>query len=139
MYSVILQATTRILVPIQLVLSLIVFLRGHNEPGGGFIAALIAAAAFTLHMIAFGRDSTRRLIRIDPLVLIALGWFSALSSGVVSLFSEIPFMTGVWGGALYVPVVGKVKIGTVLFFDLGVYLLVMGAVLKIVFLADEEK
>jgi hypothetical protein len=67
-----------------------------------------------------------------------LGWLSAILSGITSFIHGLPFLTGLWGGSLYLPVLGGITLSTVLFFDLGVYLLVCGSVLKVLFLAQEE-
>lgn len=139
MNSVILQQACRILLPIQLFLAVYFFLRGHNQPGGGFIAALMTVCAFTLYLMAFDTKAAKRLLRVDPLVLMILGWLSAILSGIASFYHGLPFMTGLWGSSLYLPVIGSITFSTVLFFDLGVYLLVCGAILKILFLVQEEK
>jgi multicomponent Na+:H+ antiporter subunit B len=139
MDSVILQAATRIVMPVQLLLSLFFFFQGHNSPGGGFIGGLIAASAFTLHLIAFGKERTERLMRIPPRVLVSVGLLLALLAGFMGVCAGEPFLTGVWDGSVWLPLVGKVKLGSVLLFDFGVFLVVTGAVMAIVFLLNEEE
>lgn len=135
MTSLILSTATRYLLPLLLVFSVYVLLRGHNEPGGGFIGGLVAAAAFALYSIAFGVERAQRVLHAHPGLLIGLGLLVALSSGLASLLLGHPFMTGLFStGSL--PVLGKV--GTPLLFDLGVYLVVLGATLTIVFALSEE-
>jgi len=71
--SLILSTATRLLLPLLLMFSIFLLLRGHNEPGGGFVGGLVAAAAFALHAIAYSVAATRRLLIIDPRALIGTG------------------------------------------------------------------
>jgi multicomponent Na+:H+ antiporter subunit B len=120
----------------MLTFSVFLLVRGHNEPGGGFVGGLTAATAFALVLLSDGLGAARRLLRVDPLSFVAAGLTVALASGLPSLLRGQPFMTGVWLGAK-LPVVGK--IGTPVVFDVGVYLVVLGIVLAILFaLAEEE-
>jgi multicomponent Na+:H+ antiporter subunit B len=73
MTSLILSTAARYLLPLLLLFSLFILVRGHNEPGGGFIGGLIAAAAFALNAIAFDAGTTRRTLRLDPRMLIPIG------------------------------------------------------------------
>jgi multicomponent Na+:H+ antiporter subunit B len=135
MNSTILKTTTLFLMPMLLVFSFFLLLRGHNEPGGGFMGGLVAAASYSLYSIAFGVDKARKILGVQPLHLIALGVLIALLSGIYPLFFDKIFFTGMWSSSEY-PIVGK--IGTPLIFDIGVYLLVIGIVLKIIFSLSEE-
>ena len=136
MDSLILRSGARLLVPLMLLFSVFVLVRGHNEPGGGFVGGLVAATAFALVLLSEGLTEARRLLRLDPLTLVAAGLFVALASGVPPLLRAWPFMTGLWL-KVPLPVVGKV--GSPVIFDVGVYLVVLGIVLAILFaLAEEE-
>ena len=136
MDSPILRSGARLLVPLMLLFSVFVLVRGHNEPGGGFVGGLVAATAFALVLLSEGLGEARRLLRLDPLALVAAGLFVALASGVLPLLRAWPFMTGLWL-KVPLPVVGKV--GSPVVFDVGVYLVVLGIVLAILFaLAEEE-
>lgn len=136
MTSLILSTATRYLLPLLLLFSIFVMLRGHNEPGGGFIGGLVAAAAVALYAIAFDLVRARRLIRLSPRDLIGVGLIFTLLSGLLPLVAGQPFMTGLWSQQV-VPVLGK--LGTPLLFDIGVYLVVIGVTLMIIFsLAEEE-
>lgn len=138
MQPVILTTATRYLMPMLLLLSAFLLFRGHNLPGGGFIGGLVAAATFILHNFAFGVEETRRLLRVNPLVITATGLLIALGSGIVGLLSGKPFMTGQW---ITVPLGkgGGLHIGTPVTFDIGVYLVVIGATLTIILsLAEGE-
>ncbi len=136
MTSLILQTTTRYLLPLLLLFSVFLFGRGHNEPGGGFVAGLVAAAPFALHSIAFGAPTTRRVLRVDPRWLIAVGLALALLAGVVGAVSGRALMTGLWG-YLTLPGLGRVDVGTPVLFDLGVYLGVLGVALTIILALEE--
>lgn len=130
MTSLILSTATRYLLPLLLLFSVFLLLRGHNEPGGGFVGGLVVAAAFALYAIAYDVATARRVLGIDPRALIGLGLLVAVASGLRSVVAGLPFMTGVWGNFV-VPLLGKV--GTPLLFDIGVYLVVIGAMLTIIF------
>lgn len=118
--------------PVLLMFSLFLLWRGHNEPGGGFSGGLVAAAALTLHLLAFGIPSTKKLLRVSPWSLIAFGLLIAGLSAVSPVFAQRPFMTGVWGD------LWGTHVGTPMLFDLGVYILVVGMALTIVFTISEE-
>ena len=136
MDSPILRSGTRFLVPLMLLFSLFLLVRGHNEPGGGFVGGLVAATAIALVLLSEGLGEARRLLRVDPLALVAAGLLVALASGVPPLLRGWPYMTGLWL-KVPLPVVGKV--GSPVIFDVGVYIVVLGIVLAILFaLAEEE-
>lgn len=137
MISLILRTATRLLVTLLLLFSLFLLWRGHNAPGGGFVGGLVAAAAFALFAIAYDLHAARRLLRIDPRTLIGAGLLVAAGSGVTALLRGQPFMTGQWA-AVPLPGVGRVDLGTPILFDVGVYLVVVGVVLTIVFSMMEE-
>lgn len=133
--SIILSTAAQYILPLLLLFSFFLLMRGHNEPGGGFIGGLVASAAFALYSIAFNVEQTRRLLRVDPRVLIGVGLLLALVSGMLAWFTGAPFMTAIWGEQVY-PVFGKLS--TPLLFDIGVYMVVLGVTLKIVFVLAEE-
>jgi len=135
MTSVILSTAIRLLLPLLLLFSVFMLLRGHNEPGGGFVGGLVAAAAITLYALAEGAEEARRLLKLDPRSLIASGLALSLSSGILPLLSGQPFLTALWL-PWPLPVLGYV--GTPLLFDLGVYLLVAGMALLIILSLMEE-
>jgi len=137
MDSLILTTSSRYLLVLLQLFSLFLLLRGHNEPGGGFAGGLVAASAHALYFIANGIEEARRVFRFDPLTVMVTGLAVTLASTVPSLLAGREFMQGVWIDTGF-PVIGK--IGTPLIFDTGVYLLVLGITLKIIFsLAGEDK
>jgi multicomponent Na+:H+ antiporter subunit B len=137
MRSLILRTASRYLTPLLLVASLWILLRGHNEPGGGFVGGLLGAAAFALKVVSAGAPAARQALRVDPHLLLGAGLFAALISGAPALLAGLPFFTGRWT-ALSLAGDASWKISTVLCFDVGVYLVVMGTVLLIVFTLAEE-
>lgn len=130
MNSIILRTGTAFLLPLLLLVSVVILLRGHNEPGGGFVGGLTAATAMLLHMLAFGPEQARRLLPLAPETLIGIGLLLALVSGLPALFIGWPVFQSVW--TEFEPIKG-VKFGTPLIFDVGVYFTVAGVVLLILF------
>jgi multicomponent Na+:H+ antiporter subunit B len=134
--SLILSTATRYILPLMLLFSVFLLLQGHNEPGGGFVGGLVAAAAFSLYAFAFRVERARQALRVDPRQLIGVGLLIAVSSAIISLLAGYPFMTGLWGKTP-LPVLGK--LGTPFLFDVGVYIVVVGVTLTIIFsLAESE-
>ncbi len=135
MISSILQTATRLLMPLLLLFALFLLFRGHNAPGGGFVAGLVVAAAFVLHAMAYGITASRRALLVPPQVLLPVGLSVALISGVPAVVLGLPFMTGLWTTVGAGP--ASIALGTPLVFDIGVFLAVIGVALTIVFtLAD---
>jgi multicomponent Na+:H+ antiporter subunit B len=120
MNTLIFRTIAPLLTVVMLVFSVFVLLRGHNEPGGGFIGGLIAASAIAIYGIAMGPAAARRALRVDPMALAGAGLVLAALSGLLSLPLELPFLTGLWGDWL------GVKVSTPMVFDIGVYLVVCG-------------
>ncbi len=136
MHSLILSTATRYLVPLLLMFSIFLLLRGHNEPGGGFVGGLVAGAALTLYALALGLHPARQTLGLDPRMLIYVGLLLAAVSGLPALFVGLDFMTGLWAKQP-LPVIGK--LGTPLLFDVGVYLVVIGITLTIIFALIEMR
>lgn len=134
MNTIIFKTASAYLLPLLLLFSIFILLRGHYLPGGGFVGGLIASIAFVIHLFANGLDKTRNIIRIDPKFFIPLGLLVAFISGTAPLLDAQPFMTGLWMEDP-LPVIGMV--GSALFFDTGVYLVVIGVTLTIIFSITE--
>jgi multicomponent Na+:H+ antiporter subunit A len=115
--------------PLLLFMSVLLLFRGHNEPGGGFIGGLVAAAGLVLKRLAAG-DVSPHAGRI-PLRFIAAGIAIAVASTLPSVLSGRVFMEGIWIGKWWLPLVGKTGFGTPFLFDVGVYLAVIGVGLLI--------
>lgn len=110
----------------MLVVSLYVLYRGHNEPGGGFVGGLLAAAGFATLALSQGIEAARRALRIEPMVLLGVGILAAVASGLPGLLLDGSFLTHQWA------VFGDFHLGTTLLFDIGVYLVVLGGILSLV-------
>jgi multicomponent Na+:H+ antiporter subunit B len=137
MNSIVLQTTARTLIALLMVLSLILLIRGHNEPGGGFIGGLVGATAVTVALMAFGARSVRNAIPLHPRHLLGIGLAAAVASGLFAAVAGGPFMAAQWV-ELVVPYAGvPLKIGTPLLFDIGVYLVVIGFTLTIIRTLEE--
>ncbi len=126
----ILAMISQSLLPLALLVSFYIFLRGHNMPGGGFIAGLITSVALIQQYIAHGVDWVKPRIKVDYQDLIAWGVLIAAMTGVGSWFFGRPFMT-TWFDYFDIPFVGEIELASALIFDLGVYLTVVGATLLI--------
>lgn len=135
MPSLVLAVAARGLMALLLVFSIFLLLRGHNEPGGGFVGGLAAGAAFALYALAHGVEAARRVIRVDPRRFLATGLLLAVTAGLLGLAAARPFLTGLW---LETPVPVLGKLGTPILFDAGVYLVVVGMVLTVLFPLLEE-
>lgn len=137
MNSIILIAGARLQVVLLLVFSAYMLLRGHNAPGGGFIGGLIAATGFVVYAIACGTKDARTALRFEPETIAGAGLGIALLAGVAAVLWGDAFFTGQW---LFIGATADSKglpLSTVLVFDIGVYLVVLGAVLSIVFALEE--
>ncbi len=122
-----LPAASRLVVPIQYVFAIYLLLRGHNLPGGGFIGGLVMASALVLRAMV----DASRTPKWDPIVLAGAGLLVSLGSAVLPMVFGKAFFTGLWAGDIWLPAVGKVKLGTPLTFDIGVFLVVTGVGAKI--------
>ena len=137
MNDVLLHIGSRKLLPVFIILSVIILLRGHNYPGGGFIGALVFSAGYILVAIGNGVNTARQKLKIPPGALMPFGLLFALLSGVTGWFLDEPFFTGEWFSVKLLGVI-ELKAGTPLLFDAGVFLSVAGMSLGIVFLLLEN-
>ena len=138
MNTLIFRTIAPLLVVVMMVFSVFVMLRGHNEPGGGFIGGLIAASAISIYGMAAGPSAVRRALKADPITFAGFGVVLAGLSGLLSLAFDVPFLTGLWvdlhlGDA-------KVPVSTPMIFDIGVYFVVFGTISAIALgLEDDEE
>jgi multicomponent Na+:H+ antiporter subunit B len=132
----ILPSAVRLIMPVQCLFAIYLLLRGHNLPGGGFIGGLVFASALVLRIMV----KERRVMKLDLIVLAGAGLLVALAAAVMPMFVGRPFFTGLWGGEILLPVIGKLKLGTPLLFDIGVFLVVtgVGAKILLVLLAEHR-
>ena len=137
MNTVIFRTITPLLTALMVLFSIFVLLRGHNEPGGGFIGGLIAASALSIYGIAYGAEEVRRALRIYPMTISAVGLFLAALAGIPSFFAEVPYLTGLWAEPTILGV--HLELSTPLLFDIGVYLVVVGAIATAGLTLEEEE
>lgn len=129
-HPLILATFARLLLPLALLVSVFIFLRGHNVPGGGFIAGLVSAVALIVQYLANGVSWTQSRLpeRTQPLIAAGLG--VALATGLASWYFGRPFLTSAFGHVHW-PLVGEFELASAMAFDLGVFLVVVGATLLI--------
>lgn len=136
MTSTILQTAARVLMPLLLLFAVFVLLRGHNQPGGGFVGGLVVAASFVLYSISFGVEAARRALLVTPSRLLGTGLLVALASGLPGALAGRPFLSAVW--TTFAAGSAVIHVGTPLLFDVGIFLAVIGVVLTIVFTLAES-
>ncbi|MBB4228117.1 Na+/H+ antiporter subunit B [Rhizobium mongolense] len=137
MNTLIFRTIAPFLVALMLLFSVFILLRGHNEPGGGFIGGLIAASALAIYGIAAGVPAVRRAILFHPLSIAGAGLMMSALAGLISIAAAVPFMTGLW---VHPSIFGlEVSLSTVMLFDIGVYFVVVGAITAIALALEERE
>jgi len=129
MRTLIFRTAAPTLTALMLLFSVFVLLRGHNEPGGGFIGGLIAVSAFAIHGIAFGVHQVRRTLYFHPMAISGFGLFLAILAGLISLAFRVPLLTGLWTSLTFGDL--TIDLSTPMLFDIGVYLVVVGSITSI--------
>ena len=129
--SPILQSFARLTLHLMLVFAIYLLLRGHNAPGGGFIAGVLTAVAMTFQMMAFHAESFSQEMPWKPLQVVVVGLLLAAGTGLGSVFIGYPFLTSAIGH-YSLPLLGEVELATAMGFDIGVYLVVVGTSLGII-------
>ncbi len=136
MSSLIFKAAGRVLMPLLLVLAAFLLLRGHNEPGGGFVAGLVVAVAFVLRVLADGTQAARAALLVNPWHLLGTGLLVALAAAFIPVALGRPFLTACW--TELGPPEWHLLVGTPLLFDIGVFLVVIGVVMTMTFNLSED-
>ena len=137
-----LRITASWILPIALVVSLYIFLRGHNLPGGGFIAGLITAMALIIQYIALGQDQTEQMLKAKSgrlyEIWIGVGLSIAGLTGLAAWFWGRPFLTS---AHIYVnpPIIGEMHLASAALFDVGVYVTVVGAVMLMISVLGDSR
>ncbi|GAB4222796.1 MAG: Na+/H+ antiporter subunit B [Gammaproteobacteria bacterium] len=133
--SLILKTTSRLIAMIMFIASVLMTLRGHNNPGGGFIGALIAVSGFALFVIAQpheGKNLTSKCVRLIP-----LGFLCLITSAILSWLTQQPLLTAMWHKIDLFN--AHIKLGTPLIFDIGVYFVIIGSIVWIISVLEELK
>jgi multicomponent Na+:H+ antiporter subunit A len=128
--SLILQTAARALVHTIVVFSLFLLFAGHNNPGGGFIGGLVAAAALVLRYVVGGAEDARKVMPLTAEQILGAGGVLAVGAGLAGPVAGAGFLEQV-SLDLALPVFGEVHVTSVLVFDIGVYLIVVGVVFAI--------
>ncbi|OBP14124.1 monovalent cation/H+ antiporter subunit A [Rheinheimera sp. SA_1] len=129
-HPLLLAVISQALLPLALIVSVYIFFRGHNLPGGGFVAGLITAVAMILQYVAKGVDWVKPRLKVEYSTLIAIGILLATVTGLASWLFDRPFLTS-WFDYFDVPLIGQIELASAIAFDLGVYFTVVGASLLI--------
>ena len=124
--AIMVEVATRILFPSMIALSLYFFFSGHNAPGGGFAGGLVAALALCLRYLAGGRAELEAALPVDAAKILGTGLVISATTAVVSLFFGYPPLTTTYWTLNHVPLIGHVGIASAMFFDAGVFLIVIG-------------
>jgi multicomponent K+:H+ antiporter subunit A len=128
----------RLLFPMAALVSIYFLLRGHNAPGGGFVGGLVMATAIIVQYMVSGTVWVEARLRIHPQIWVAFGLLAAAAAGFGAWLASRSFLTAL-AADLHLPLVGDVHVSSVLVFDLGVYMLVVGATaLMLVALAHQS-
>jgi multicomponent K+:H+ antiporter subunit A len=128
MHPTMMVVLTRVLMPVALMVAFYIFLRGHNEPGGGFIAGLVASIALVMQYMASGYNWATARMRYPYHGIIGAGVLIAGLTGVGSWFVTKPFLTSDFT-YVRIPPFQEFELATAALFDLGVFLAVVGAVM----------
>lgn len=137
MNSLIFRTIAPLLVAVMLVFSVFVLLRGHNEPGGGFIGGLIAASAVAIYGMAIGAPAARAALKLHPLAYAGFGVALAGLAGTLSMLFDVPFLTGLWSTFEFDAV--EVALSTPMVFDIGVYFVVFGTISAVALALEDEE
>ena len=130
MNTLIFRTMAPILAALMVLFSVIILLRGHNDPGGGFIGGLIAASAAAIYGMANGVGAVRKLLRFNPLGFAGFGVLLAAGAGLLSALTRVPFLTGLWLPGYIFGVPGA--------FDIGVYFVVFGTLTAIALALEDS-
>jgi multicomponent Na+:H+ antiporter subunit B len=130
MNTLIFRTVAPLISTVMILFSIIVLLRGHNDPGGGFIGGLIATSAAAIYGMARGVGEVRRLLRVNPIAFAGFGIALSCFVGLISMLVGAPFLTGLWLPGYIFGVPGA--------FDIGVYFVVFGTMTAIILALEDD-
>jgi multicomponent Na+:H+ antiporter subunit B len=131
MRNIILEKIVSLFLKVMLIFALYLLVRGHNNPGGGFIAAIIASTGFVFYAIIYGTKKVEKMLRLSTHQWMGIGLLLVLISTLLPLFFSKEIQTGLWIPSDF-PVLGMLSLGTPLLFDTGVFVTVSGVILTII-------
>lgn len=135
--NMMMQIFMKLIAVVVFTFSIYIFLAGHNAPGGGFVGGLMTASALVVLYLVFDLSTITRMIKMNFITLIGLGLLFGALTGVLSMIFGYPFLTQFFEYFTF-PIFGEVELTTALVFDLGVYLVVVGAALTIITTIAED-
>lgn len=130
--DVIIQTATKVVFFIIFLFAIHIFFAGHYTPGGGFVGGLLSASAIVLLLLAFDIQTIKKALPFNYTVIIAIGLILALGTASASILFDVPFFTHAYD-YFDLPLFGKTSLHSAMLFDLGVYLVVVGATMNIIF------
>jgi len=128
MNSLFLRVSSGLIVPIMLLIALLLVVRGHNSPGGGFVGALVAVAAISLDVLARDVKATR-FIKSAPIAIL-LGTLSLITCIILARVNGYPLLTAIWYKTTLWGY--KIKVGTPLLFDFGIFFIIFGSISSLI-------
>lgn len=135
--DLILRTTTSLIAFVLLGFAIYLLFAGHNMPGGGFIGGLVTSGAIILLYMSYGEAKVKTLFPINFQLLIPIGLTIAILTGLGSLFFNVPFLTHSFGH-ITLPILGEIELATAALFDIGVYLVVLGATITVILHVNEK-
>ncbi|MBF4501818.1 MULTISPECIES: Na(+)/H(+) antiporter subunit B [Savagea] len=129
--DVILQTTTKVVFFIIFIFSIHIFFAGHYTPGGGFVGGLLTTGALILLLLAFDLKTVQKALPFDFMKVVAVGLLLAILTASWPLFVDLPFFTHAFDD-FNLPLFGETSLHTAMLFDLGVYLVVVGAAMTMI-------
>ncbi|QFF99807.1 Na(+)/H(+) antiporter subunit B [Psychrobacillus glaciei] len=129
--DLIIQTTTKVVFFIIFLFSIHIFFAGHYAPGGGFVGGLLMSSAIILLLLAFDLKTVKEMLPVNYTVVTAIGLLTSLATAAGSIFFNVPFFTHVYSD-FNLPLLGVTSIHTAMFFDTGVYLVVVGVTMTII-------
>jgi multicomponent Na+:H+ antiporter subunit B len=130
MNTLIFRTMAPVIAAVMILFSIVILLRGHNDPGGGFIGGLIAASAAAIYGMARGVGEVRRVLRFNPIAFAGFGVVLSCVVGLISVFAGVPFLTALWLPGYIFGVPGA--------FDVGVYFVVFGTMTAIILALEDS-
>jgi len=137
MSTLIFRTAVRVAAPLIFLFSIYLLWRGHQMPGGGFIAGLMTSTAIVLEYLAFGIRYVKKFERSLPYIF-ATGLLCAFGTGLTAVLLGAPFLRSDWG-ELHTRIFGQVELASAMMFDFGVFLVVVGTTMTILTLLGEEE